>query len=142
MTKLDAKDVAIFHASLDRVSADPTFLDSFYQRFMGISEEVAAVFHDRDMDRIKRKLRLTLNIITMVVDEEPGVDWYLSFLSDVHARLDIPPSFFDLWRLALIETVAQSDPAFDEAVRSAWNAVLAPSIKAMQLPRPPPAEKV
>ena len=130
----------IFHASLERLSADPRFLDRFYERFMGISEEIAAVFHGRDMERIKRKLRLTLNIITMLVDDEPGMDWYLGNIADIHAQLDIPPVFFDLWKDSLVETVAESDPGFDEGVRSAWDAVLARAIEAMKVPpSSPPA---
>ena len=140
MTKFDANDAAIFHASLERLSADPRFLDRFYERFMSISEEIAAVFHDRDMERIKRKLRLTLNIITMLVDDEPGMDWYLGSIADIHAQLEIPPVFFDLWKDSLVETVAESDPGFDEGVRSAWDAVLAQAIEAMKVPpSAPPA---
>jgi hypothetical protein len=44
VVQLDGRSVAIFHSSLDRWRADPTFLDRFYTRFMGISPEIAARF--------------------------------------------------------------------------------------------------
>ncbi len=139
MTRFDDECIAVFHASIDRLHGDPEFLDRFYERFMGVSEDIAAVFQGRDMPRIKRKLRLTLNIITMLVDDEPGMDWYMTSLADIHNQLEIPPVFFELWKDALVETVAEHDPAFDEQVRSAWSRVLDQAIAAMRIPSAPEA---
>ena len=82
-----AGSLAAFHASLARASADPRFLDVFYERFMASSPAIAAIFAGRDMARLKRKLGASLHVMTLAIDGSPGADMYRGYLASVHQRL-------------------------------------------------------
>jgi truncated hemoglobin YjbI len=124
--------LAAFHASLARASADPRFLDVFYDRFMAASPAIAAIFAGRDMARLKRKLGASLHLMTLAIDGAPGADMYLGYLAQVHERLEIPPAMYDRWLDALVATAADCDPAFDEALRAAWREVVGAGIRLMR----------
>ena len=49
---------------------------------------------------------------------------YLNMLGGIHSRLNITPEMFALWREALIGTVAEFDPAYDNEVEQAWRQVI------------------
>ena len=80
---MDEAQITRFQESLDRATADPEFLTRFYERFMGTSDEVAAIFAHTDMEQLKRKLKASLHILAaaplgLVLDEVlydvPGSD--------------------------------------------------------------------
>ena len=113
-----------FLASLERVLAEPEFLDRFYVSFMAVSPEIARIFRNTDMAGLQHKLRGTLRVVALAVEGEPGAEDYLRFLGRTHARLDVRAPHYQMWRSALIDTVAEMDPAFDAGVRRAWVRVL------------------
>jgi hemoglobin-like flavoprotein len=118
-----------FHASLARASADPRFLDVFYARFMGSSPAVAAVFAGRDMEHLKRKLRSSLQVMTLAIDGAPGADMYLDYLGKVHTRLEIAPGMYDAWLDALVATAAECDPQFSVQLDAVWRAVVGAGVR-------------
>jgi hemoglobin-like flavoprotein len=117
-------DTARFHASLARATADPAFFDRFYHRFIEDSGDIARIFRGKDMTRIHRKLRTTLEMLAGSADEQPGLGMYLDLLGRMHERLAIRPEHFDRWRASLIATAAESDPDFDPETRRAWEGVI------------------
>jgi hypothetical protein len=123
-----------FRASLARATRAPEFYARFYRRFMGSSEQVGAFFRGRDMGRIERKLRMTLEMVCDNADGQPGLDMYLELLGRTHAAMRISLPLLRLWREALIGTAAECDPAFDAEARAAWEAVLDDLIGKMRLP--------
>lgn len=129
--KPSPSDIARFRASLGRATRSPDFLERFYRRFVGSSEEIAAVFRNKDMARIQRKLAMTLEMVDDHAAGEPGLDMYLQMLGGIHARMHIPPGGFRLWRDALIETAAESDPELDAGSRASWEAVIDDLIEKM-----------
>jgi truncated hemoglobin YjbI len=108
--------LAAFHASLARASADPRFLDVFYDGFMASSPAIAAIFAGKDMARLKRKLGASLHVMTLAIDESPGADMYLEYLGKVHGRFSITPAMYDGWMEALVAAAAECDPRFDDAL--------------------------
>jgi truncated hemoglobin YjbI len=124
--------LAAFHASLARASADPRFLDVFYDRFMASSPAIAAIFAGRDMARLKRKLGASLHVMTLAIDGSPGADMYLGYLANVHHRLEIAPPMYERWLDALVETAAECDPQFDDALAAIWRSVVGAGIRLMQ----------
>lgn len=124
--------LAAFHASLARASADPRFLDVFYARFLASSPAIAAIFAGRDMDRLKRKLGSSLHVMTLAIDGSPGADMYLEYLAKVHGRFEITPAMYDGWLEALVQTAAECDPLFTEALRAQWRTVVGAGMRLMQ----------
>lgn len=132
MTAADAAHQT-FRESLARATAVPDFYSRFYRRFIGSSEEIAVAFRGRDIGRIERKLRMTLDMVKDNANGQPGLTMYLELLGRTHAGMQISPSLFLLWREALINTAADCDPRFDPTARAAWENVLDDLIAKMQL---------
>jgi hemoglobin-like flavoprotein len=129
---LQPEDPALFHASLDRAMQHPDFLQIFYRRFMDSSEEIADMFKDRDMGRIQKKLKMTLQTVSEHTEGQPGLAMYLELLGRIHQRLDISPEQFTLWRNALIETAEDCDELFTPKLREAWERAIDAVIAQMQ----------
>jgi hemoglobin-like flavoprotein len=116
--------VETFLASLKRCLAASRFLDAFYERFVGSSEEVREKFKNTDMKRQVRVLEDTLYVVANAVQGEEGslARGALPALAARHSRqeMDIPPRLFDLWIECLLETVRVHDPEWSPAVEAAW----------------------
>lgn len=113
-----------FHASLARTTAHARFADVFYARFLASSPAVAAVFAGVDVEKLKRKLRSSLHVMTLAADDAPGADLYLDYLGAVHTRLDIAPQMYDAWLDALVATAAECDPQFCAETERIWRQVI------------------
>ena len=85
---------------------------------------MAAIFRNKDMERIKKKLRMTLEMLCDSVEEKPGLVMYLDLLGKIHQGMRISPRHFALWRDALTATAAECDPEFGSVSRAAWDAVI------------------
>jgi hemoglobin-like flavoprotein len=128
---LSEAELDVFHASLARVSTDPRFLDRFYNGFLGRSEEIAAIFAQTDMARLKQKLQSSLHVITLALDDAPGADRYLDYLGRVHERIHIRPELYAQWLDALVGAVRSTDPLFDKEIEGVWRHVLGKGIELM-----------
>jgi len=122
--RVDKTTIGSFRASLARASGAPDFFDRFYERFIGGSEDMAAIFRNKDMDRIKEKLQMTLEMLCDSAEDKPGLGMYLDLLGKIHQGMRISPRHFTLWRDALTATAAECDPQFDPVARAAWDAVI------------------
>jgi hemoglobin-like flavoprotein len=120
--------VETFLASLRRCLAAPRFLESFYERFLGSSEEVRDKFRNTDMKRQARVLEDSLYVVANAVQGEENslARGALPALAAKHGRqgLDVRPGLYDLWIDCLVETARVHDPQFDGAVESAWRDTL------------------
>jgi hemoglobin-like flavoprotein len=121
---MDQSDLNLFRDSLARVTARDGFFDSFYDHFMRQSDEIAAIFQHRDISLLKKKLRNTLEIVAQTVESQPGIGMYMEMLGRTHQRLSIERRHFDMWKLALLDTVAVYDEAYSERVGAAWSRVI------------------
>ena len=128
---MDSADLNLFRDSLARVIAQDGFFDSFYDRFIDQSEDIAVVFHHRDMDQLKRKLRSTLEMVSQSAEGEPGITYYLEMLGRTHRRLNVERRHFTMWQTALLDTVAAFDEAYSDRVGAAWSQVIGSVIAAM-----------
>jgi hemoglobin-like flavoprotein len=117
-----------FLASLKRCLAVPGFLDAFYERFMGSSDEVREKFRHTDMKRQTGVLADTLYVVANAVQSQEGsiARGSLPALAARHGRgeLDIRPELYDLWLACLVETARAHDPEFEPAVEGAWRETL------------------
>lgn len=119
-----ADPIEVFHASLDRIDTDPAFLDRFYDAFIGANPDVRPFFEGVDMRRLKRKLKSSLHVVTLAIDDAPGASDYLVFLGGMHARFRLEPEHFLYWIDALVHAVSECDTEFDRQVETAWRQVL------------------
>lgn len=119
--------------ALGNDSYQPGFIGSFYQRLMARSPEIAHLFRNTNMTAQKVMLHDSLH---MMVDffVEQRITPVLERIARVHGRSDrnIPPHLYAEWLDALIDTVRDFDPQFDEDTELAWRLVLAPGIAYMQ----------
>ena len=122
----------IFQESLERATRAEHFYQSFYQRFMADSPETQALFEGRDMARIQKKLRMTLQMVTDTSNGLPGLDMYMGLLGRIHTRLNISQNQFEQWRKALIDTAEECDPQFTVKTRQAWEMSIDKVIGKMQ----------
>ena len=121
-----------FHDSFDRCQACEGFLDLFYERFLGSSEEIAALFTAVDMARLKRMLRQSL-ILTMVASEGSKYSRQrLAALGDLHRDAGVSPRHYDLWLDTLVSVVTELDGHFDAQVDRAWRDVMGLGIQLMK----------
>lgn len=119
----------IFLASLRRCLAVPVFMDAFYERFMGSSEEIREKFRGTDMKRQAAVLADTLYVVANAVqgEEDSIARGSLPALAVKHSRhgIDIRPGLYDLWIECLVETARAHDPQFGPEVERAWRETLA-----------------
>lgn len=125
-----------FLASFGRCRASAGFLDDFYRRFVGSSEEVRAKFANTDMKRQVRMLEDSLYVIAVAVQGEEGsmARGDLPRIAARHGRkdLDIRPELYELWLECLIETVRGHDSQFTSEVEAAWRDTMAFGIEQMR----------
>ena len=117
-----------FLHSLTRCLAEPAFLEGFYDRFVGSSEEVREKFHGVDLKRQVRMLEDSLYVVAVAVQGEEGspARGALPWLAERHSRrdLDIRPELYDLWIDCLVDTARAHDPEFSPEIESAWRETL------------------
>ena len=95
---MPSQTTALFLSSLTRCLAVPAFLEGFYDRFVGSSEEVREKFRDVDLTRQVRMLQDSLYVVAVAAQGEEGSPARnaLPWLAERHSRrdLDIRPELY------------------------------------------------
>lgn len=121
--------VETFLASLKRCLAVPGFMEAFYARFVGSSEEIREKFKDTDMEHQARVVADSLYVVANAVQGEENslARGALPALAERHSRKDlgIRPELYDVWIECLVATAKDHDTQFDALVESAWRETLA-----------------
>ncbi|MCG7871427.1 MAG: globin [Candidatus Thiodiazotropha lotti] len=120
MSTITRTNLKRFQQSLRRISLKQGFYDTFYDHFIAQSDEIATIFHARDMDQLKGKLKETLQMIEDALMGKPGVVLYLEMLGRIHTRLKVDQRHFEMWRDALLSTIERFDDEYDAEVKMAW----------------------
>jgi hemoglobin-like flavoprotein len=109
------------------------FFRHFYTTFFSKSEEVRDKFKDVEMDvQIHVLEKSMFHIISFYVAKTDTE--FLQKIAQTHNReqYDIKPKFYDIWLEALIETVEELDPEFNDDLRLAWRLAMTPGIQFMK----------
>lgn len=125
-------DIEIVQESLHRVDDDPALLSRFYDRFIGHSEDIAALFRHTDMAGQRRALEGSLYTTLLAVE---GLKWAVTGLRELgrhHDELGIPDDYYDVWVDCLIETFAECDPEWSPELADAWRRVFIAGIAIMR----------
>jgi hypothetical protein len=73
-------------------------------------------------------------LLLIFPNQPPGEPTILSRVAERHGPndLNIDPELYPGFVMSLVQTVAEHDPEFDEAVEAAWRSAVAPGIAYMQ----------
>ncbi len=131
----------VFESSYRRVVGDGVGIDAkgtaffkqFYDHFLASSEIVAEMFKDTDMDaQVKMLQRSMFHMISFYVSKQE--DTYLEGIAESHGKRkhNVAPELYDLWLEALIKTVSELDPEYEESIGLSWRLAMAPGIVYMK----------
>jgi len=129
---MDAATLHLFETSLARCTANPEFLDRFYQTFLGSSPKVREKFANTDFEKQKRMLYASFNLMLRAAQNEgSGTPDHLEDLAHRHGakQLAIGADLYDLWLDSLLGTVRACDPACSPGIELAWEKVMGIGIK-------------
>lgn len=126
---METTDSDIVFQSYGRCCNNEQFFIDFYDRFMGSSDEIRAMFVDTDMKQQRHLLRN--GIMQLVLHARGMPDSKLRALGQSHSRsgYNIRPDLYGLWLEALLDTLRHHDPAFSDDIDSAWRRALQPGIE-------------
>jgi hemoglobin-like flavoprotein len=138
-------DLERFHDSLTRCLSVAGFLQSFYDRFLNSSPEIAVRFRHTDFVKQQRILQASLHMTILAAHGAPEAEAHLRRLATRHSRheLDIPAPLYRVWLDCLIETVRATDPRFEPELDGIWREMMEPGIKLMiaAYDRPPAVDR-
>ncbi|WP_458525395.1 globin [Onishia taeanensis] len=123
----------VFDASYQRVLesrvAGRDFFETFYDRFLSASDEVAETFRDTDMARQQAMLKASFYHLVSFYGASDA-DYYLRRVAISHNRYHrgIRPGLYALWLETLIATLREHDADCDAETELAWRLVMAPGI--------------
>jgi hemoglobin-like flavoprotein len=124
-------DLDAVTASYHRCRDSAGFLDTFYQRFLAKSQEVADKFRGTHFTRQKLMLRESLLAMLLFNLGSADARAELERLGQRHSRrgVDIPPHLYNLWLDALCEAVEEHDPEFTADIGNQWRGAMRPGIE-------------
>jgi len=124
---------ASFARALKNDSYNKAFIESFYDKFIATSPQIAAMFKNTNMATQKTMLHDSLNYMVEFY-KNPQATTHLQHIQNVHGKsgLNIPQEYYHIWLDSLIETLKIYDPLFDAATEQAWRTVLTRGIQFMQ----------
>lgn len=114
--KMTEEDIALFHDSYDRCTANPQFMDRFYELFLSSRQEVAEKYKYTDFKR-QKKLHKESLLLVMLMNMDSFKDYKrLEKIAKHHSRkeLNIRPGLYEIWLECLIQAVKEIDNEFNE----------------------------
>lgn len=118
--------IALVQNSYGRCLSNGNMLETFYQKFLSSSHEVAERFKNTDFEQQHKLLRHGINLMIIYAAGNIAGQSGLRRIKESHSRvrLNIEPRFYILWKGALLSAIIQHDNKFDRETREAWNEVL------------------
>ncbi|WOX04366.1 globin [Microbulbifer pacificus] len=125
-------DSDVVFQSYGRCCNNESFFIDFYDRFMGSSAEIRALFANTNMAAQRHLLRN--GIMQLVLHARGMPDTKLRALGCSHSRtgFNIRPEWYGLWLDALLATLRQYDPQFDETTALCWRRAIGPGIEVIR----------
>ena len=121
-------------ASYDRCVTVPSFFDAFYRNLFKAAPEVEPLFAKTNFERQHQLLKHALGLLLAFPTQPNDGPALLKRVADRHNRheMAIRPDLYPHFVDALVQTVAEHDPAFTPEVGDAWRTAIAPGIAFMQ----------
>jgi hemoglobin-like flavoprotein len=129
-----AELTAAAKASFDRCCEQADFFVSFYRNFFRNCPGIESMFAHTDFERQHKLLRHAIGLLLIFPNQPPGEPTILSRVAERHGPgdLNIDPDLYPGFVESLVQTVAEHDPEFDEAIEAAWRRAIAPGIAYMR----------
>lgn len=123
----------VFMQSLRRCKEKEDFIDQFYRRFLGASDEIKQMFEHTNFAAQKFKLLKSLEIIVLAIEGIPEAVHQLNLRAISHSRehLNVKPELYDYWLESLLQTVVVCDHQYNQEVEHAWREAGSYAIKYM-----------
>lgn len=131
---MDASTVKTYEDSLERCTANPGFLERFYEIFLASSPKVAEKFVNTDFTQQREALQGSLRAMVLAVSDESGPPGrHLGVLAERHSsrHLGVGSELYDYWLDSLLTAVKETDPKYDQQVHDAWERVMLVGIEFM-----------
>lgn len=107
--------------SLGRCVDCKTFLQRFYEIFIGASPDIAELFRETDLERQKAVLRDSLYVMLVAAGTEKGpAHDEVERLSARHVELGVTAEMYDVWIDSLIQAAREHDTHFTDALERDW----------------------
>ncbi len=127
----DRSYVRVFGEGVGLTESATPFFEAFYRHFLE-HPGVEKAFRGTDMSRQVAMLRKSFfNLVAFYVSHEPSAE--LTRIAQIHHKLRIDPSYYDLWLDALVATVREFDPQCDQTTELSWRLAMMPGITYMRL---------
>lgn len=120
---MDPQSVQKARDSLSRCNQRPEFLERFYELFIDSSPDIRKKFENTDFEMQKRVLRDSLFLMLSAAGTTVGyAHVQLEKLAKRHSHNDlgIKPEWYALWLDTLLQTVAEFDADYSDAIDAAW----------------------
>lgn len=122
--------VALFNDSFEKClhGRYSTFFERFYRNFEQRQPEVRRMFQGTD---VQRRYDMFEESILILVDYSANgtASENLERLATLHTRKGATPEMFDEWMDALIQTLREVDPQFDDNAEFAWRDILSTGLE-------------
>lgn len=123
---MDLPPKDLFLQSLNRCAESENFIPSFYDRFIGSSDEIREKFKKTSFEKQNAMLLRSLRLSAGATSGDPEALNELNERAETHDRhhLNIEPRHYETWRSAIIETASEFDPEWNSATENAWHTIL------------------
>ncbi|MBX3052026.1 MAG: globin [Caldilineaceae bacterium] len=124
MEELTSKE--LFLQSVDRCVATEAFISTFYERFLGASDEIKNKFRFTNFRIQSEMLRRSLVLCAGVTTGNPESMSEVKQRAVTHDRshLNIKPQLYEIWLETIIDTARDYDDQWDETTEAAWQRIL------------------
>ena len=129
--KLSKDQIKEVQNSYERCLSSGDFITSFYDEFLGSHPEVAEKFKDTDFTSHYKMIRRGISAVIMFSEGKTSGKAGLEMIRKSHSDtgLDIDSKFFNVWKKALLTTVAYYDGKYDTDIKKSWSKVMDFGIK-------------
>jgi len=127
----------IFNSSFRRSRGNAVngvpFRDAFLDNLMRSSPEVAQKMVHGDLEAFRASLMLSIDhLARSYVSSEPSAILQGAARRQSRGERDIEPHLYEFFLQALLQTLQQYDPQYNEEVGKAWEVVLRPGLEYMK----------